>query len=190
MSLSKYKVTITETLSREVETEADSRIEAEDKVHDEWADGKYVLDADDFREVEFEASESLPEKMKVVLLEPDKMARVAEIGTDLEDLQDVVGGLIEAGYYFNDDACIICNEEGKIDGLPLNRGIYDDERNLIDIVAGTAFICGCGGENFGSLTEAQQKKYLDEFNYPEKFYKRDGEIFGVRFKPKDIEHEL
>ena len=35
-------------------------------------------------------------KIKVVLLEPGKLARTAEIGTSLEDLQKIVDGLIEA----------------------------------------------------------------------------------------------
>lgn len=39
-------------------------------------------------------------KIKVVLCEPGKVARVAEIGTELSDLQRVVGGLIEPYYPF------------------------------------------------------------------------------------------
>ena len=35
-------------------------------------------------------------KIKVLLLEPGKLARTAEIGTSLEDLQKIVDGLIEA----------------------------------------------------------------------------------------------
>ena len=34
-------------------------------------------------------------KIKVVLLEPGKLARTAEIGTSIEDLQNAVDGLIE-----------------------------------------------------------------------------------------------
>lgn len=41
-------------------------------------------------------------KIKVVLCEPGKVARVAEIGTELSDLQRVVGGLIEPYYPFEE----------------------------------------------------------------------------------------
>ena len=54
------------------------------------------------------------EKIKVIVCEPGKMARVAEIGTGLEDLQRAVGGgLIETYYPFEDAVCIVCNDEGK-----------------------------------------------------------------------------
>ena len=48
-------------------------------------------------------------KIKVVLLEPGKLARTAEIGTSLEDLQKIVEGLIEAYYPFEEQVCIVCN---------------------------------------------------------------------------------
>ena len=67
------------------------------------------------------------EKIKVVLVEPGKLARVAEIGTELEDLQRAVQGLIETYYPFEEEVCIVCNDEGKINGMKLNRAIYDPE---------------------------------------------------------------
>lgn len=51
----KFKVTITETLKRTVEVEADNQQQAEQMVSDEWHRSKYILDADDFVDVEFEA---------------------------------------------------------------------------------------------------------------------------------------
>ena len=53
-------------------------------------------------------------KIKVVLCEPGKVARVAEIGTELSDLQRVVGGLIEPYYPFEEQVCIVCNDEGNV----------------------------------------------------------------------------
>ena len=88
--------------------------------------------------------------MQVVLVEPGKAARIAEIGEDLHDMQEIVGGLIQALYPWEDPAAIVCNDEGKIMGLPLNRVLGD-----YDIIAGTFFICGSQGENFSSLTEQQ-----------------------------------
>ena len=150
--------------------------------------GFYFCDTIGFKEVDFDHSKtsvlSRPKTMKVVLLEPDKFARTAEIGTKLEDLQKVVGGDIEAAYYFDEEVCLVCNEEGKVCGMPLNRSVYDKNKNLIDIIAGTAFICDCSGEFFGSLNEEQLKKYTKQFRNPEHFIKENGKIKGIPFKPE------
>lgn len=45
-----------------------------------------------------------------------------EIPNTLEDLQAFVGGYIETVSLFA-DACIVCNEEGLIRGLPYNTNI-------------------------------------------------------------------
>lgn len=51
----KFKVTITEMLKRMVEVEADDQHEAEQMVSDGWHNSKYILDAEDFVGVAFEA---------------------------------------------------------------------------------------------------------------------------------------
>lgn len=53
----KYKVTITEKLVLDVEVEADSPQEAEQIVSDRWRNSEFILDADCFQGVEFEAKE-------------------------------------------------------------------------------------------------------------------------------------
>ena len=47
-----------------------------------------------------------------------------EIDDTLEAMQKVVGGDIEKYMPFDDDVAIICNEEGKVNGLPPNRAVY------------------------------------------------------------------
>lgn len=44
-----------------------------------------------------------------------------EINSGLEALQKAVGGHIQAVYPYEDPVAIVCNEEGKIMGMPLNR---------------------------------------------------------------------
>ena len=54
-----FKVTITETLKKSVEVEAENRQQAEQMVSDAWRNcerSEYVLGADDFVGVEFEAA--------------------------------------------------------------------------------------------------------------------------------------
>lgn len=55
MGSSRFKVTITETLKRTVEVEADDQQEAEQMVSDGRHNSQYILDAEDFVGVAFEA---------------------------------------------------------------------------------------------------------------------------------------
>ena len=123
------------------------------------------------------------DKIKVVLLEPNRMAKVTEIEHSLEGMQKVVQGDIQAIYPFEEEVCIVCNEEGKIDGLPLNRALYDENHEIYDIIAGPAFLCDCSGESFGSLSEEQIKKYSRQFMRPERFFVTDNGIKAVPFQP-------
>ncbi len=52
-----YDVTITEILRKTVTVEAESMAEAEQMVNDAWHNSEYILDADDFQEVQFESPE-------------------------------------------------------------------------------------------------------------------------------------
>ena len=68
--------------------------------------------------------------MKVLMVEPGKSPYETEIEGGLESLQAAVGGDIQATYPFDDLVGLICNDEGKLIGLPLNRALYDDEGHL------------------------------------------------------------
>ena len=120
--------------------------------------------------------------IRVVLLEPSKAARIAEIDSSLPSMQSVVGGLIEAVYPFEEQVCIVCNEEGKLQGLPLNRSLRDDDGHIYDIIAGTAFLCDCSGDDFGSLTEKQAARYTELFKTPEAFLSFNGYIVAIPFE--------
>ena len=147
--------------------------------------GFYFCDSIGFQKVEFDTSR-VPDKeetIRVVLLEPGKLARVADIDSSLEGLQKTVNGLIEAAYPFEEEVCIICNEEGKLNGMPLNRAIRC-EGQITDIIAGPCFVCSCDKANFGSLTEAQQQKYLKMFKYPEHFLKINNQIAAFPYNPQ------
>ena len=78
----------------------------------------------------------MSDTIRALVVEPCKEPYIKDIESGLESLQKEVGGLIEAFYPYEDAVCIICNEEGKINGLPLNRAIYDDDKNMIEIMAG------------------------------------------------------
>lgn len=253
----------------------------------------YFCDSFGFKEVQFDSElthdVSKPSTIKVVFVEPGKLARTAEIDSSLEGLQKAVKGSIEAFYPFEEEVCIVCNEEGKINGLPLNRAVYMDvveefelsyedmaqrfrsqersgtgrhltgyivftedsfdkpysveertyvvssdnkafkpnmggysiyarsldgkdplvrleaymadehggkdgwkiercyfknnEKEMVDIIAGPFIVCDCSGERFGSLSEEQLKRYTEMFKRPERFAQIGGEIVTFPYTP-------
>ena len=119
------------------------------------------------------------ELIQVVLCEPGKKACVTTISNTLESIQQIVGGHIEAVYPFDDPVAIICNEEGKINGLELNRALRDESGRIYDILAGAFLVVGLGEEDFASLTPEYQEKYRQLFEYPEVFLSANSEILSI-----------
>lgn len=96
--------------------------------------------------------------MKVLVVEPQKPCRVQEIES-LPDMQQLVGGDIEAVYPFQEPVALVCNSEGKLLGLPMNRPLLDKDYLPYDIIRGTFFVAGLGQEDFISLTDEQIRRY-------------------------------
>ena len=86
-------------------------------------------------------------KIKTIIKEPgEPIGREVWIVNSLKSLQRIVGGYIEIVTIANgsDKIVVVCDEEGKLrDKLP-NFRIETMER--IDIIAGTAVICGENGK--------------------------------------------
>ena len=82
-----------------------------------------------------------------------------------------MGGSIEAVYPFADTVAIICNDEGKLMGMPLNRALRDEDGQMYDAVAGDFLVVGLGEEDFASLTPEMAQKYEQLFHQPEAFLK-------------------
>lgn len=119
------------------------------------------------------------ETMKVLVVEPEKEPYVKEICSGLSSLQKEVGGFIEAVYPFEDPVAIICNEEGKLEGLPLNRALRDDDGHVYDIIAGTFLIAGLSEDNFCSLDDAQIEKFSAMYKSPELFMRFGSRTFVI-----------
>lgn len=90
--------------------------------------------------------------MQVIYFEVGEEPRTLEVENKLEDLQELVGGWLEA-FPLMDGLLLICNEEGKLIGLPLNR-VMDGEP-----IAGNFFLCRSDGEDFASVTDDDIEKY-------------------------------
>ena len=100
-------------------------------------------------------------------------------------MQETVGGYIEEYMPFDDEVAIICNEEGKMNGAELNRAIYSDDKEMLDIIAGKFFIAYAPieSEKLLSMPKNLMKKYEDKFKYPERFYQTDNGIVAKAYKP-------
>ena len=152
------------------------------------SNSEYILDSEDFVGVDFktEHERSLNlNKIDVLLVEPT-VSKPTQIGTELEDLQEAVGGSIEVTYPFDEEVGIILNEEGKLLGLPLNRAMRSDDGEVYDIYAGPFIVAGLTEDNFGSLTPEQMKKFSDMFHQPEMFVKMGKGLMVLPIPKKSI----
>lgn len=120
-----------------------------------------------------------PEKMTVLVVEPMKEPYIKEIDPGLAAKQQAVGGRIEAAYPFDDPVAIICNDEGKMNGMELNRALRDDQGQIYDVVAGPFLVAGLGADDFTSLSPELAEKYMEHFKTPEMFAMVNGEIVAV-----------
>ena len=115
--------------------------------------------------------------MKVLLITPGAVPQVREIEHSLKAMQELVDGHIEAIYPFDDTVALVCNDEGKLLGLPLNRAVRDPATGqILDIIAGTFFICGLSEDDFASLSDEQIQRYTQMFRHPEAFIQSNSQL--------------
>ena len=121
--------------------------------------------------------------MKIIVIEPQKKPVVREIDSGLESMQKIVGGSIEAVYPFDEPVALICNDEGKLLDLPLNRALRDDDGTVYDFVSGTFFVCAAppDSDRFEGLTDQQVKTYMERFAMPEMFLDMGGDLFVLPY---------
>lgn len=89
--------------------------------------------------------------MKALLFTPpDKVAEV-EIDNTLEALQKVVGGYIET-VTLTTDACLICNEDGRIMDM-------EPQTILFTTFYGPVLLVGTKGDEFTDIPDGWVKEY-------------------------------
>lgn len=183
-----YDVTVTETLSRTVTVSAASELEASTKVQLMYDNEEIVLTADDFADVVFSEAALVSEtskEMDVLLVEPGCYPRMVTIENSLQAMQEAVGGPIEVVSL--PDAAIVCNEEGKLKGLPPNRPLMDENHHIQDVLRGTFFVCGEQGEQLTSLSEGLLDKYASQFYQPKAFVRTQRGVMIVPL-PSETAH--
>lgn len=89
---------------------------------------------------------------------------------------------IECCRPWRDSVCVICNDSGKIDGLPPNR-LY----RHTDFLAGSFVVCGNGGEDFISLTDRQVFLYERLYHNPVVFLPTPHGLLPMKCTPEQYE---
>lgn len=186
--MKEYDVTITETLEKVVTIEAESKEEALKLAEEMWKNADIILDAENFADVDYNVGEGKEidksNELEVLLVKPGQYAEMTTIDAGLSSMQKIVGGNIQAVNYFDEPVTLVCNDEGKINGMELNRAIKDDNGTVIDIIAGTFFVCGVGDENFTSLPPEHRAKFEKMFKNPEAFLKMGKGVMAIPVEPR------
>ena len=128
---------------------------------------------------EFENKLPEDQKLDVLLVKPGMYPQQVQIDTGLEALQKAVGGDIEAVYPYSEPVALVVNEEGKLIGSELNRGLRTEEGELYDIVAGDFLVVGLGEEDFTSLSPELMQKFEEKFHQPEAFMRMGRSVLAI-----------
>lgn len=100
--------------------------------------------------------------MKVLIVEPGKRPRKADIAHTLESMQAIVDGCIEITYPWKDAVGLVCNDEGLLRQLPFNRLVAPGSG-----IFGTFFLCGLGEEDLTDLPDDMADKYMKLLYQPQ-----------------------
>ena len=122
--------------------------------------------------------------MRILIVEPGRYPRAADIPHTLEAMQKVVGGYIQAIYPWEDRASLVCDGESLLKQCRFNRMVGKD-----NAIFGTFFLCGLGEEDFTDLPDELLIKYERMFHMPEVLARTPGGYVAFP-APPDEEGEL
>jgi hypothetical protein len=77
-------------------------------------------------------------KIEIIMFEVGKDPRLMEVGRELRDFQELIGGGYVEAVTLADGTCLWCDERGKLKELPPNRIVPE----LGDVVCGPFFLTG------------------------------------------------
>ncbi len=188
--MEQFEVTIVETLKKTVKIEAEDQAHAEELAEAQWNNSEIILDASDFVGADFQAEiPTIEAVIQGVLVEPMQAAKPIQLPDTLKALQDAVGGYIEVVTPFDDPVVIVCNEEGLVQNLPMNRALYTKNGEVSNVICGSFLVLGSGEEDFESLSPELLEKYQKHFAQPERFYNLAGRILAQKVQPLQNTHK-
>lgn len=95
--------------------------------------------------------------MRAIIKEVGKQPQIKDVENTLDALKSLVGGYIEV-VRLDNGVLLICNEDGKMQGLPPNFKLG------YDTVVGTAvFVSFDGKEDFTDLNDMQVEYLMSKF---------------------------
>ena len=92
--------------------------------------------------------------MKVLIVEPGRHPREADIPHTTKAMQEVVGGYIDAVYLWEEGVAFVCDDEGALKEVPFNRVLPTGNP-----IFGNFFICGVEDDDFTDLPPDKIEKY-------------------------------
>lgn len=118
-------------------------------------------------------------RILVIVKPPEQEPFVAFVENRLEKLQRLVGGYIECAVHLLPESetagvCILCNEEGRLIGLPENRVAEPGLRGMV----GQIVAIGTKGEDFASVPSSKVPMIMRMLGLPKGGRKQemDGQV--------------
>ncbi len=183
--MKEYDIKITETLEKTVTVRAENLSAAQEKVSQAYSNSEYEFEPVELINTEFQVKSEREieptsfSKMDALLVKPNMFPQPVQIGCELEDLQDIVGGDIEAISPFNEPVALIMDENGKMSGKEWNRALRDEHGKIYDIVAGDFLVVGLGEEDFCSLSPDMMRRFEEHFHQPETFVRMGRSVMAL-----------
>lgn len=118
----------------------------------------------------------------IILATEEMNLTLAQVRALLKSPAPLADVYIECCRPWRDSVCVICNDSGKIDGLPPNR-LYGHT----DFLAGSFVVCGNGGEDFISLTDRQVFLYERLYHNPVVFLPTPHGLLPMKCTPEQYE---
>ena len=102
--------------------------------------------------------------MRILKVEPGEIPYEKDLDNTLSAIQNEVGGGLFEIVRLDNDMILCCNEEGKLNGMEMNRRVEDD------IICGPFFLVGESEDgDFQSLSDEQMELGQEMFAQPEQF---------------------
>lgn len=183
--MKEYDIKITETLEKTVTVRAENLSAAQEKVSQAYSNSEYEFEPVELINTEFQVKSEREieptsfSKMDALLVKPNMYPQPVQVGCELEDLQDIVGGDIEAVSPFNEPVALIMDENGKMSGKEWNRALRDEHGKVYDIVAGDFLVVGLGEEDFCSLSPDMMRRFEEHFHQPETFVRMGRSVMAL-----------
>lgn len=110
----------------------------------------------------------MTKRIKVLVCEPGKIPHVKTIQNSREPMSQIVGGFLEfVRIYPGAPVSIVCNDEGMIRGMPLNRHIFHaypgGAVKYFVSIYGPFFLVGTDGPDTISLSPEEIVELSEDF---------------------------